>query len=67
MNIIQKLCGYGYEYVTECLELKNCDVLKQGGIQHSLNLKIQVFCDVTFCLLEITYQCYKGCLHFQGQ
>jgi hypothetical protein len=55
VNIIEKLCGYGY--VTECMELKNCDVLKQGGIQHSLNLKIQVFWDVTFCLLKITYQC----------
>jgi hypothetical protein len=55
MNIVQELCGYGY--FTECLELKNCDVLKQGGIHHSLNLKIQVFWDVTFCLLEITYQC----------
>ena len=36
MNIIQELCGYGY--VTECMELKNCDVLKQGATQHSLNL-----------------------------
>jgi hypothetical protein len=45
MNIIEELCGYGY--VTECLELKNCNVLEQGGVQHSLNLKVQVFWDVT--------------------
>jgi hypothetical protein len=30
MNIFQELCGYGY--VTKCLELKNCDELKQTGI-----------------------------------
>jgi len=27
MNTIQELFGYGY--VTECLELKNCDMLKR--------------------------------------
>jgi len=36
--------------------------------QHNTHwIWIQVFWDVTFCLLEITYQCYKGCLHFQDQ
>jgi len=47
------------------LGIEERDVLKQGGIHHSLNLKIQVYWDVTFCLLEITYQCYKASLHFQ--
>jgi hypothetical protein len=41
-DIIKELCGY--VYVTECLELKNCDVLKQGGIQHSLNLRYYILC-----------------------